>query len=122
VFWPEEGTAFTGIVTAFNPVTGKHSVRYDDGDVEEVLLSNEQMEWLEPGGDTLGPPTCHSPANGEPHSSSKPPGWWPVVGQWPVVNGEERRHKIMGSEVGEQETYGVDYVTARDVIRYVTGL
>jgi len=44
-------------------------------------------------------------------------GWWPSVTSWPNVHGEERRHKVMGTEVQEQETYGVDYVTGRDIIR-----
>ena len=117
VFWPEEGAFFNGIVAAFNPETGKHTVRYDDGDVEEVALGSEKMEWLEPGGDTLGVRASVSvAANGDISDPTKPPGWWPVVGHWPVVDGEERRRKVMGTEVKEQETYGVDYVTARDVI------
>jgi hypothetical protein len=116
VFWPEEGAFFNGIVAAYSPKTGKHTVRYDDGDVEEVALGEEKMEWLEPGGDTLGVAAVSTAANGDISDPTKPPGWWPVVAEWPKVEGDERRRKIMGTEVGEQETYGVDYVTARDVI------
>jgi len=34
VFWPEEGDFFAGLVTAHNAKTGRHTIRYDDGDVE----------------------------------------------------------------------------------------
>lgn len=51
VFWPAEGAFFSGLVVAFNGKNGKHKIRYDDGDVEEVLLAAERIEWVEPGED-----------------------------------------------------------------------
>ena len=51
VFWPAEGAFFSGLVVAFNAKNGKHKIRYDDGDVEEVLLAAERIEWVEPGED-----------------------------------------------------------------------
>ena len=119
VFWPEENEWFTGIVSKHDPSTDKHTVTYDDGDVEEITLAKEKMEWLEPGGDSLRPASAATvvSTNGDVHDPSKPPGWWPSVTTWPIVKGEERRHKVMGVEVQEQETFGVDYVTGRDVIR-----
>ena len=119
VFWPEENEWFTGIVSKHDPSTDKHTVTYDDGDVEEITLAKEKMEWLEPGGDSLRPASAATvvSTNGDVHDPSKPPGWWPSVTTWPIVKGEERRHKVMGAEVQEQETFGVDYVTGRDVIR-----
>jgi hypothetical protein len=65
-------------------------VRYDDGDVEEVDLANERMEFLEPGGvvpvanpgsgsEGALPAAMSVAANGDVLDSTKPPGWWPVV-------------------------------------------
>ena len=51
VFWPAEGAFFAGLVTAFNGKSGRHTVRYDDGDMEEVLFAAERMEWVAPGED-----------------------------------------------------------------------
>ena len=119
VFWPEENAFFTGIVAAYNSKTGKHTINYDDGDVESVTLTKERMEWLEPDGAAMPPPgggavVVHP--NGDISDPNKPPGWWPVVARWPTVDGKQSRRKVMGSQVHEQETYGVDYVTARDVV------
>ena len=55
VFWPAEGAFFPGTVQAFNAKNGKHAVRYDDGDVEEVLLAAERIEWVYPGEDATVP-------------------------------------------------------------------
>ena len=121
VYWPEEDAFFPGCVTAYFAKTGEHEVTYDDGDVERVTLAKERMEWLEPGGDRWEGPD-ESPDDGSGKGSAKtpkpkPPGWWPVVARWPSDprTGAEKRRKEMGTEVREQETYGVDYVTARDV-------
>ena len=38
------------MVTGFDAASGKHTVDYDDGDEEELVLADERMEWLEPGG------------------------------------------------------------------------
>jgi len=59
VLWPAEGAFFSGVVQAFNPKNGKHKVRYDDGDVEEVLLAAERIEWVYPGED---PTVARAPA------------------------------------------------------------
>ena len=119
VFWPEENAFFTGIVASYDGKTGTHVVHYDDGDVESVTLTKERMEWLEPDGAALPPPgggavVVHP--NGDISDPNKPPGWWPVVARWPTVDGKQSRRKVMGSQVREQETYGVDYVTGRDVV------
>lgn len=39
VRWPPEGNFFTGTVTYYSSHTGEHTVRYDDGDAEEVGLA-----------------------------------------------------------------------------------
>ena len=36
---PPEGNFFSGTVTYFSAHTGEHTVRYDDGDAEEVGLA-----------------------------------------------------------------------------------
>lgn len=121
VFWPDENAYFFGVVTGYDPKSKKHTVTYDDGDVENVNLSKEQMEWLEPNGafvfDTKR--ACANISdNGDIVDPLKPPGWWPVPSTWPVDSktGTQQRQKRMGEQVTEQETYGVDYVTARDVV------
>jgi hypothetical protein len=38
VYWPEEEKWFPGIVTAFNPAEQKHTVDYEDGDVDDMRL------------------------------------------------------------------------------------
>ena len=48
VYWPEENDWFTGIVSKHDPSTDKHTVTYDDGDVEEITLATQKMEWLDP--------------------------------------------------------------------------
>ena len=124
VFWPEEKAYFLGMVTAFDASTGEHVVTYDDGDVESVVLEKETFEWLEPNGAFVSDPNASlaptiDPATGDVKDPSKPPGWWPVPASWPLdpETGKQQRRKRMGEQVREQETYGVDYVTARDVVQ-----
>ena len=125
VFWPEEKAYFLGMVTAFDASTGEHVVTYDDGDVESVVLAKETFEWLEPNGAFVADPSLPSlaptidPVTGDVSDPSKPPGWWPVAASWPLdpATGKQQRRKRMGEQVREQETYGVDYVTARDVVQ-----
>jgi DNA mismatch repair protein MSH6 len=76
VFWPEENAFFTGIVSKYDRKTEKHTVTYDDGDVEEVTLAKERMEWLEPGGDSLHPGVgeCHRPRQRRRVRPSQAPG------------------------------------------------
>ena len=64
VFWPAEGAFFPGTVQAFNSKNGKHAVRYDDGDVEEVLLAAERIEWVYPGEDANVPRAPATAAGG----------------------------------------------------------
>ena len=64
VFWPAEGAFFPGTVLAFNAKNGKHAVRYDDGDVEEVLLAAERIEWVYPGEDATVPRAPATAAGG----------------------------------------------------------
>jgi hypothetical protein len=125
VFWPEEKAYFHGMVTAFDASTGEHVVTYDDGDVESVVLAKETFEWLEPNGAFVADPSLPSlaptidPVTGDVSDPSKPPGWWPVAASWPLdpATGKQQRRKRMGEQVREQETYGVDYVTTRDVVQ-----
>jgi hypothetical protein len=37
---------YDGFILNYNPVTGKHTVQYDDGDVKEYKLSKKTIEWL----------------------------------------------------------------------------
>ncbi|KAF6156960.1 hypothetical protein GIB67_039721 [Kingdonia uniflora] len=47
VYWPLDKIWYEGAVKYFDRVTGKHSVQYDDADVEELDLEKEKIEWVE---------------------------------------------------------------------------
>jgi hypothetical protein len=50
VFWKDDGAFFSGVVTSFDAITGRHTVTYDDGEVEEVALAEEEtVQWLAGG-------------------------------------------------------------------------
>ena len=40
---------YLGTVESFNPVTGEHTVRYDDDEAEDLLLPMQRVKWLPPG-------------------------------------------------------------------------
>jgi hypothetical protein len=42
-----KGKLYTGIVESFDPSTGKHRVRYDDGDVKEYKLAKKTIQWVD---------------------------------------------------------------------------
>ena len=46
VFWKDRGVFFSGRVTSFNRRTRRHTVTYDDGDVENLALGEETIEWV----------------------------------------------------------------------------
>ena len=53
VFWPEDQEWYGGLVTAHDAASGKHKIRYDDGEVERVALEKEEFRWAaETGGAT----------------------------------------------------------------------
>ncbi len=54
VWWPGEREWFAGRVTGYNANTRRHTIRYDDGDVERVYLPGEQYRCL--------PAAMHTPA------------------------------------------------------------
>jgi hypothetical protein len=43
----DEQAWFSGRVTRFDALTGRHHVSYDDGDSEELLLAAECIEWIQ---------------------------------------------------------------------------
>lgn len=61
VFWPAEDAWFAGFVGAYDKETRKHTVYYDDGEVDRIVLADEKVEWLEPepaaDGSTSSPAT-----------------------------------------------------------------
>lgn len=40
VFWEGDGVYYRGTVTGYSTTSGKHTIMYDDGDVERVKLSD----------------------------------------------------------------------------------
>lgn len=47
VLWPDDKMFYKGVIDAFDPVTEKHRVVYDDGDVEILLLRNERWNYVD---------------------------------------------------------------------------
>jgi hypothetical protein len=45
VYWPKDKKFYGGTITAFAARGGIHTVTYDDGDVEELNLSLENIKW-----------------------------------------------------------------------------
>jgi Ubiquitin carboxyl-terminal hydrolase len=46
VLW-NGGTFYSGVVTRYNPQSGKHTIAYDDGDVRDYNLSKKTIEWFD---------------------------------------------------------------------------
>jgi hypothetical protein len=44
VFWEGDGVYYRGTVTGYSTTSGKHTIMYDDGDVERVKLSDVSSE------------------------------------------------------------------------------
>ncbi|KAL0910609.1 hypothetical protein M5K25_021608 [Dendrobium thyrsiflorum] len=47
VWWPDDEKFYKGVIDAFDPVTEKHRVVYDDGDVEILFLWNERWNYVD---------------------------------------------------------------------------
>ncbi|CAL8463009.1 g2543 [Coccomyxa elongata] len=47
VFWDGDSVFYRGTVTAYSTTTGKHTILYDDNDVERVDLKTVKHRWLE---------------------------------------------------------------------------
>lgn len=47
VWWPDDKKFYKGVIEAFDPVTQKHRVVYDDGDVEILFLRNERWNYID---------------------------------------------------------------------------
>ncbi|EPS71963.1 hypothetical protein M569_02799, partial [Genlisea aurea] len=47
VFWPLDKSWYDGCVMSFDEVSGRHLVKYDDGEEEMLNLSDEKIDWIE---------------------------------------------------------------------------
>ncbi|XP_008794338.2 uncharacterized protein LOC103710418 [Phoenix dactylifera] len=47
VWWPDDKAFYDGVVESFDPVSKKHKILYDDGDIEILLLKNERWKYVE---------------------------------------------------------------------------
>ncbi|VAI30921.1 unnamed protein product [Triticum turgidum subsp. durum] len=45
VFWPLDDDWYKGSITAYTELTKKHSVKYDDGEAEDLTLANERIQF-----------------------------------------------------------------------------
>ncbi len=45
LYWTADDAWYTGTVIAYNPDNGQHHIRYNDGELEWVLLGREQVRW-----------------------------------------------------------------------------
>jgi hypothetical protein len=46
IWWPLDESFYLGTVEGFIPTTGEHTVRYDDGESEDLLLPMQRVKWL----------------------------------------------------------------------------
>ena len=49
IWWPLDESFYLGTVEGFIPTTGEHTVRYDDGESEDLLLPMQRVKWLPAG-------------------------------------------------------------------------
>lgn len=49
IWWGGEEVYYAGTVTSYSSVTGKHTILYDDGDVEKIDLTDRPYRWLDDG-------------------------------------------------------------------------
>lgn len=47
VWWPDDQMFYKGVIELFDPVTKKHKVVYEDGEVEFLLLGNERWNYID---------------------------------------------------------------------------
>ncbi|GJP49880.1 hypothetical protein CLOM_g9039 [Closterium sp. NIES-68] len=70
VWWPLDKAYYKGTIKSYQVKTEKHTVRYDDGDKEDLLLHREKFEFI----DGLPPPSAaaaEKPATSAPDSGGK---------------------------------------------------
>lgn len=53
IWWPTESVFYLGFIEGYNVANGEHTIRYDDGQAEDVMLFMQRVKWLE--GDVLLP-------------------------------------------------------------------
>ncbi|KAM0859218.1 hypothetical protein ACQ4PT_047335 [Festuca glaucescens] len=51
VWWPDDKKFYNGVVESFDDFSEKHKVVYDDGDVEQLQLTDEKWEFIAKGQD-----------------------------------------------------------------------
>ncbi|BDA44310.1 probable histone-lysine N-methyltransferase TRX1 [Coccomyxa sp. Obi] len=56
VLWPEDAAWFLGSVGSYNTEDGKHEVRYEDGDIENILMAASRVRLEISAGEVLLPP------------------------------------------------------------------
>ncbi|CAL8470279.1 g9821 [Coccomyxa elongata] len=57
VLWPQDAAWFLGSVGSYNTADGKHEVRYEDGDAENILMAASRVRLEISAGKVLPPPS-----------------------------------------------------------------
>jgi hypothetical protein len=71
VFWPGMARWYQGRVEAYNPDTKAHTVRYRDGDVQQLTLRHEAMNYLDKKPLPAAPPRVRPPSGGAAKAGAK---------------------------------------------------
>ena len=69
VFWPGMARWYQGKVQSFDAASGKHLIKYRDGDTQELALRHEAVIWVDAG---PMPPGARPPLAPTPPAGSKP--------------------------------------------------
>ncbi|GAB4819069.1 hypothetical protein N2152v2_006115 [Parachlorella kessleri] len=62
VWWADDEAWYAGRVTGYNASRQRHTIKYDDGEVERVFLAGERYRWLDETDQPVGP--VHEPEVG----------------------------------------------------------
>jgi hypothetical protein len=102
IFWPADQEWYSGSIQKYEGQTGKHTVLYDDSTVEELILADEKVRWLDVGDQSAERPKLG--ATSAQHFEESP-----------KVGGRGRkrgRRKV--TYISEDEDFSEDDIAAKD--------
>eukprot|EP00977_Amphora_coffeiformis_P005896 scaffold1248_cov170-Amphora_coffeaeformis.AAC.15 len=74
VFWPVDDQWYTGKVYEYDPTSGEHLLRYEDGDAEWVRIGESEDQQSQPPSQPQLPPSSHHPYHPEGAQAPDTPG------------------------------------------------